>query len=338
MDSKIKWLDFQTIGVEGQGWNDFEFPYDRIPSHAKNLITERIWNLSHSSTGLSITFITDSPEIHVRRTFEDVQLGEHNFNVCAFSGFDLYAEDKGQWRWVQATSFEDSLKEEYRLAGNLCVKRKYRIYLPLRNRLLSAELGIVAGYSIEYVSPHREKPVVFYGSSIVHGAYVSHAGLSHPSLLGRWLNTSIINLGFSGAARMELAMAELLCELDPAVYVIDALPNMTYEMVKDRAWMFIKTIRKKRPHTPLLIMEDAPRTNAWIFQSKMAETKARWKNMRQIYRKLCLDGGKNIAYLKGNTLFGTDGEVSVDGVHPGDIGVMSMSRKIYPVLKKILEQ
>lgn len=337
MTANRQWIDIQNIGIEGQGWtNGLVSPYDRLPAHARDLVSENLWNLSRSSTGMCITFVSDTKAIHIRRELASAQLGEHNFNNCAFSGFDLYADDHGQWRWIATTPHSQAEASEYILVQDLPGKHTYRMYLPLRNQLLKAEIGIDNGSSLKAVSPRRDKPIVFYGSSIIHGAYASHAGLSHPSLLGRRLNKPIVNLGFSGSARMEKEVAALLGELDPAVYVIDPMPNMDAKMVQERAKTFLQHLRSLRPHTPFLLMEDAPKTNAWFFKEKMAENRQKWQEMRKIYKHLQDEGENNIFYLKGNHLFGTDNEASIDGIHPGDLGLTRMADKIYPLLRKII--
>ena len=133
MTQKVKWIDFRTIGLEGQAWQNkkFEQPYDRIPLAEKNTIPEAVWNTSHSPTGMSISFITDSPTIFIRRKFESAQMEERNFNNCSFSGFDLYAEHKGALRWVCTTNHKYGDAEEYPLNLQPVEGRyTYRLYLP----------------------------------------------------------------------------------------------------------------------------------------------------------------------------------------------------------------
>ncbi len=335
----MKWIDFRTIGLEGQAWQGkkFESPYDRIPLSAKKILPESVWRNSLSPTGMSISFVTDSPTIFIRRKFESTQMEERNFNNCSFSGFDLYAEHRGSLRWVCTTYHKYGDAEEYPLNQDPIDGRyTYRLYLPCRNRLLNAELGIEAGAFFEPVAPRPEKDaIVYYGSSIVHGAYSSHAGLCHPAWLGRKLDRPTYNFGFSGAARMELEVANLLGTLDPAVFVIDPMPNMGLDEINERAKAFLKQLRSLRPRTPFLLIEDAPKTNEWIFRTKREDNRKRWNAMRKIWKELRNEGENNIAYLKGNYLFGTDGEASVDSVHPGDLGYLRMTEQIYPVLKKL---
>lgn len=340
MAQSVKWIDFRAIGLEGQAWQGqkFESHYDRIPIAAKKSIPDTVWRNSLSPTGMSISFVTDSPTIFIRRKFESDQMEERNFNNCSFSGFDLYAEHNGSLRWVCTTNHRFGNAEEYPLNLDPIEGRyTYRLYLPCRNRLLKAELGIEAGAFFEPVAPRPEKDaIVYYGSSIVHGAYSSHAGLCHPAWLGRKLNRPTYNFGFSGAARMELEIADLLGTLNPAVFVLDPMPNMGLDEIELRAKTFLKRLRKLRPETPFLLVEDAPKTNGWIFRQKWMDNKKRWNAMRKVWKELKGEGENNIAYLKGNSLFGSDGEASIDSIHPGDLGYLRMTEHLYPVLKKIL--
>jgi nitrous oxide reductase accessory protein NosL len=44
---------------------------------------------------------------------------------------------------------------------------------------------------------------------------------------------------------MEIALAHLLADIDAACYVLDNLPNMTPEMVAERAIPFVNYLRAK---------------------------------------------------------------------------------------------
>ena len=68
---------------------------------------------------------------------------------------------------------------------------------------------------------------MFYGTSITQGACASRPGMAAVAIVGRKLDTSVINLGFSGNGRMQPEIADLLIELDPAIYVIDCIQNMS---------------------------------------------------------------------------------------------------------------
>ncbi len=344
METVYRWINFEEIGVEGRGWEDRESPFDRLPFHAKEKICSQnkgLWELAKSSTGMCITFRTDSTEIRVRRKLALPQLNEYNFNTCSFSGFDLYGETPaGKWRWIGTTPYAASEAEEYSLAVNMLPGyRRYRIYLPLRNQLLKAELGILETSRFEAEKPRSiRESVVFYGSSIVHGAYVSHAGLSHPSRLGRELDVPIINLGFSGMGKMDLYMADVMAELDCKVFVIDALPNMDPELVRKNALPFLRRLRELRPDTPFVLMEEPDRSNDWVYPEQHKRTSGNRSALKKVFRQLQAEGENNILYLKGYGLTGYDGEGSIDGIHPGDVFVERMYKKLLPVLRTALKR
>ena len=55
---------------------------------------------------------------------------------------------------------------------------------------------------------------------------------------------------------MEPELGDLLTELDPAMFVIDCLPNMTVAEINQRTVDLIKKIRKSRPDTPIVVVEN----------------------------------------------------------------------------------
>ena len=138
-------------------------------------------------------------------------------------------------------------------------RREYLLYMPLYNGVSSVEIGIPADRTIARPAPRaedRRKPIVFYGTSITQGGCASRPGMVHTAILGRRLDRPVINLGFSGNGVMEPEIATLLAELDPAVYVLDCLPNMTAAQVEQRVEPFVRTLRKAHPSTPIVLAED----------------------------------------------------------------------------------
>ncbi len=334
----LKWTDALTIGIEGKGWSDTCEPYDRLPGRAQATVPAAVWNLSRSATGLCVRFRTNACHIHARWELRDAMLEEPNFNRCSFSGLDLYGRDGGgAWRWAASTQKFEGQTPQVGVAQWLDgVERDYLLYLPLRNPVRKLEIGVPETAALTPLPPRREKPLVFYGTSIVHGAYASHGGLVYPAILGRRLDRPVINLGFSGNARMEIELADLLAELDPGVYILDPLPNMNLELVNERAERFIRRLRELRPRTPIVLVEDFPRTNAWIMPYKQAED-AKCRRYREIHDHLAADGVRGLHYVPGQELLGTDGEASIDGIHPGDLGYMRMADRIEPVLRALCD-
>ena len=57
--------------------------------------------------------------------------------------------------------------------------------------------------------------------------------------------------------------------------------------------------------------------------------------LRQVYRRLVEKRVKGLIYVLRDNLLGTDGEGTVDGVHPTDLGFQRFAEALEPVLRKV---
>ena len=336
--AEIDWYDVKQIGVEGKGWKNTKRYFDRLPAKAEGIVREKVWNLSRHSAGMCMRFETNSPNIYVRYNLYLSRLSMSHMPATGVSGLDLYAKNaEGNDRWV-AVVRPDNKQMNTPLAENLrSGKRQYTIYLPLYNGVDDFEVGVSSGQTFTPIAPRKEKPLLFYGTSIMHGACASRPGIAFPAILGRRLNRPTINLGFSGNGRMEAEVSDLLAEVDPCAYVIDCLPNMNNKTVSERAVPLVKRIRQTHPETPLLLVEDRSYTNSQFFPQRMAHHLESRKALRAAYATLKADGVKNVFYLNGEGLLGTDGEGATDGSHPNDLGMMRYADAYEPVLRAMLK-
>jgi lysophospholipase L1-like esterase len=179
--------------------------------------------------------------------------------------------------------------------------------------------------------------VVVYGTSIVQGGCASRTGMAYPAIVGRKLDWPMINLGFSGNGKTEPEMAALLAELDPAVYVLDSLPNLRPAEVGERVEPFIRVLRKAHPTTPIVLVENVAYTNAEFVESRRRSYTEKNAALRKIYEKLIAEGDRNLHYIPTAELLGDDGEGTVDGTHPTDLGFLRMSEPLVRVLRPLLE-
>lgn len=253
------------------------------------------------------------------------------------SGLDLYARDAGgKWRWRgigRATKFPDNL--DVLATGMPAGEREYTIYLPLRNPVASLEIGVPKGARIDR-GPARaagSKPMVFWGTSITHGISASRPGMTHVAMLGRQLNKEVINLGFSGNGKMEPEVTQFVAEIDASVYVLDCLPNMNAKEIHERAEICVRTLRKARPVTPILLVEDRNYADAFLNPSRRERNETNHEAMRAVYGKLVKDNVGGLLYLKAEELLGDDGEATIDGSHPTDLGFMRQAAAFARVLQ-----
>ncbi|MCF6312960.1 MAG: SGNH/GDSL hydrolase family protein [Verrucomicrobiales bacterium] len=337
---ELTWHQVEDWGIEGRGWQADEMDrfYARLPAKAKAVVPKSVWSLSQHSSGMLTRFETDARKIQVRYTLTG-GLAMPHMPATGVSGIDLYAKNsQGQLRWVSVVKPNKKEMNATIVSGMDVGTREYTAYLPLYNGINSLEFGVPEGSTFKPIAPRKKLPLLFYGTSITHGACASRPGMTHSAILGRHLDLPIINLGFSGAGKMEIELATLLAEVDSSVYILDCLPNMTPDLVKERAEPFVRQLRKLRPDTPILMVEDRTYGYAWIKKSARQRHQDSRAGYVRAYDSLVSSGIKNIHYLAGANLLGDDNEGTTDGSHPNDLGFMRQASVMEPVLRKILKK
>lgn len=336
-ENEIVWHDVQEWGVEGRGFNDTESFYDRLPAKAKSTVRESVWGLSRHSAGMLTRFRTNATTLHVSYEVTSKNLAMPHMPATGVSGLDLYAKDlDGRWKWVAVLPPSNPVIKQQWVSGLTPGLREYAVYLPLYNGVKYLKIGIPKTAEWEPLIPRSSSPIVFYGTSITQGACATRPGMAHTAILGRRLDRPVINLGFSGSGTMDLAIAELLGEIDAAVYIIDCLPNMTAEDVRQRTVPFVSKLRHLRPNTPILLVEDRSYSGSWLINSQkernVSSRTALAEQMSQL-RELKFE---NLHYLGGESLLGADRDDTTDGSHPSDLGFQRHADAFEPVLRSLL--
>jgi len=334
------WHDIQTLTIEGRGWpqSDLKAPYDRLPAKAEGVVRSAVWGLSHDSAGLVARFATESPELHCRWTVLKSNLALPHMPATGVSGVDLYVKTPRGWHWL-ATGRPTQTTNTAPLVRNLSKERReYTLYLPLYNGVKSVEIGTSEGASLTPLprADKAAKPIVFWGTSITQGGCASRPGMVHTAILGRHLDRPVINLGFSGNGKMEPEVAELLAEIDASIYVIDCLPNCTAAEVTERTAPLVNILRKAHPTTPIVLVEDRTYADAFLVRERANRNTSSRKALRAEYEKLLAAGAKHLHYIEGESLLGADGEDTVDGSHPTDLGFLRQAEAIQKTLKPLL--
>ncbi len=324
----LVWRAIEPKELEGRGFAEIERAFGRLPNRFEKVVSERIWALSGHAAGLSLAFRTDSTALRVRYRLTSGELAMPHMPATGVSGVDLYGFDARRgWRHAGVSQPVARDVDALLFSGADGTARDYRLYLPLYNGIERLELGVLEDSRFETASP-RSRPIVFYGTSIVQGACASRPGMAAPADVGRRLERPTVNLGFSGNGDMDPALAGVLGEADASLYVIDCLPNMTPEQVSERMVPFVEALREKQPNVPLLLVGEREHQGAWLARG-LAETHAK-KNQafRRAYFSLMDRGHQRLFQLGGADLFGTDGEGSVDGSHPSDLGLRRVSNAL----------
>ncbi|MBC8116275.1 MAG: hypothetical protein H7062_17950, partial [Candidatus Saccharimonas sp.] len=245
-----------------------------------------------------------------------------------------------RWRWVSVGRPTAQTNTQKLADGITPGKREYLIYLPLYNGVSSVEVGVPAANSIEKAATYasdRAKPIVFYGTSITHGACASRPGMVHTAILGRKYGRPVINLGFSGNGRMEPEVTALIAELDAAVYVIDCCPNLGGAETAKLTKPLVQQLRAARPDTPIVLVEDRVYTDAWLIASKQSRNDGNHAALKKSFEELIAAGTKQLHYIPGTDLLGDDNDGAVDSSHPNDLGFARQAEAFDKVLAPLMK-
>lgn len=333
------WTDAKSLTLEGKGWTDTPGPYNRMPTKSVGKISDGVTWLATNSSGMVIRFITNSPNIQVKWKLTSDNLAMNHMASTGVSGVDLYLRYKGKWQWAAIGRPSGIENSATLLSGQPNENREYSLYLPLYNGVESVEIGTDASAAIKPAGPrtNNAKPVVFYGTSITQGGCAARPGMAYSAIIGRNLDVQTINLGFSGNGRAEHAMSDTLAELDPSVYVIACMENMDDDQVDGRIRYMLSVLHAKHPTTPVVLVENIIFQNEYIWNPKPGSN-PRNIALAKIYKDEAKNWNGNLYYVKCDKLTGNDGEATVDGVHPTDLGFSRMAKELTPVIKKALSK
>jgi hypothetical protein len=340
---RTHWIKARELQVEGRGWNDTKDFFDRLPAQAEGRVPKVVWNLSYDTAGMLVRFATDATTLQARWVLIRSNLTMPIMAATGASGLDLYTKlPSGQWHWLAIGQPTAQSNQVVLIKDLPRAERDYLLYLPLYNGLRSLEIGIPDDATLAKPSawgsrPGVRRPILFYGTSILQGASASRPGMVHSAILGRRFGFPTINLGFSGAGKMEPVMADLLAELDPSVYVLDCLPNLHAPEVTERVTPFVNRLRQAHPKTPIVLVEDRPYSDGFLVSNKKQANDENHAALRSSFAALKNARVRNLHYVPGDELLGSDGEGTVDSSHPNDLGFMRQADVLAKVLAPLLK-
>ena len=340
----VKWIDGKYLPIEGR-WTlgDAKHYYVRLPDSLTTNVNAGVRGMRSHTSGMIFRFRTDSNFLVIRHTPLNGWHAMPHMTEVGTSGWDVYKLDKasGKWRFVASNHGAKAEKGDpgtrvKRIAwsaGGECI-----VNLPLYNGVKEFSLGIAPDAKIEAPSPWAsgvEKPVVFYGTSITHGGCCTRPGLAFVNRVGRDLQVPVYGLGFSGSGVMEFELSEHIARIDASCYVLDCLWNMSLtekqrpgRSVEGNYEKFIRNLRARRPGVPIVMAEQCD-----VF-AKGPNEKDRF--IRGLYEKLVAEGWSDLVYLPKGEMYTGDCEGTVDGCHPNDIGMESMSKAFGTAVRQAL--
>lgn len=337
--SDLVWTDMQSFPLHGTFAADASKSYSRLPDSLKTQVREDLWALGLNSAGLYIRFASDASAIGAKfKSLNGFQM--NHMTAAGVRGLDLYTLENGQWTTVSSARPVLGKKNTTTMVmTDMQPKmREYMLYLPLYDGVDSIYIGVDSAAVVKMPaldSPRRADPVVMYGTSILQGGCATRPGMVHTSMLGRMLDRQVINLGFSGNAKLDPEIAHLVADNPASVIVLDALPNCTTPMVAEKLEPFYDIIRQKHPATPIVLVESPVFPLMRFNTETLATITEKNRTLAEIYGRL-KDKDPNLYYFKGEDVLGDCVEGTVDNYHLTDLGFLHFANAMYPLLHSLL--
>ena len=339
---ELVWYSAESLPLLGTLAPDATKAYSRLPDSLENVIREDVWNLGKNSAGLAIRFRSDASAIG----FKWKALNKFNMNhmtPTGIRGLDLYALDDDGITWQTVSSVRPLMNSHNTTAMAMTdmtpKMREYMLYLPLYDGVDSIFVGVDSAAVVlapDVNLPVRQKPIVMYGTSILQGGCATRPGMVHTSILGRMLNREVINLGFSGNAKLDIEIARLIAQSDPSLIVLDMLPNCTKEELDDKLVPFYEVVRSAHPGVPIIMVE-SPIFPVMKWNNETLQTITEKNNtLKRIFAGLS-DRDSDLYYFEGENVL-HDREGTVDNYHLTDLGFKEFANNMYPMMKEILDK
>lgn len=339
--AQLIYYDASQFTLLGKATADTETLYERLPQRFKSISRPPVWTLGKNTAGLAVRFASNTTTVSLKWTVLQ-EVAMNHMTPTGIRGLDLYCLVNGKWTFVNSARPSMTGKETTtNIISNMeQLEREFMLYLPLYDGVVSLEIGVdsLATITKEKVGlPQREKPIVAYGTSILQGGCATRPGMAHTNTLSRWLDREIINLGFSGNGQLDYEIAELIAEVDASIFILDFMPNVSVEQIKEKMAKFYSIIRAKHPTTPIIFIEDPIFTFSDFDLSARKRIDALNDALHLEYNKLKVEDS-NILLLSSKDMIGHDSEATVDGIHFTDLGFLRYAEYLYPTLLQLLQK
>jgi hypothetical protein len=305
----------------------------RLPMDVMPRLRERLQWVAWQPSGGVIRFVTDAPKLAIKVA---LGRGEHSRQgtIVQESGFDVYLGSGTTRRFHRSLAPQTvctAYVDECRLPKEGA--HEVSLYFPLLNPVLTVEVGLPPGATLEAPAAHARGVVCFYGSSITQGFACSRPGLTYPAQVCRALDAELVNLGFGGNARGDLDVADVIASLRMDAFVLDYDHNSNPTELAKNHEPFFKRIRAAQPKLPVVVVSSPNIWNAAEFFG------GKFKTIEKTYQNALTAGDSAVSLVPGREFWPQDSytEYSVDRTHPNDLGFKCMADRILKELLGILE-
>lgn len=304
----------------------------RVPREVAKATSVRVEERNLFTAGGRVRFKTDS-DVLVIRSQSDSALAFHHTPLLRH-GYDVYIDRPRGSEFMGVTNpaqfTPESFETTIMLGGG---EKELTVNMPLYGQVRSLEIGLRDGATLSAHSPYKHQiPIVFYGSSITHGACASRPGRAYEAIISRKYDINFINLGYSGSCLAEDAMVEYISTLEMSAFVSDYDHNApTVEHLRNTHHRMYEKIRAKHPDIPyFMITKPDFRYNKDNYDRRAV--------IMESYLQAYWSGDRNVYFIDGSVFFsGAElSDLTADRCHPNDEGYARMAAQIGDVIAKVM--
>ena len=332
-DKKCYTLPCKEFDLYGVFYDEKREKFMRMDGDLAESVSEAIGCLAGNTSGGRIRFSTDAIKIGIAVEYNGFRRMPH-MPLTGSSGFVLLEKIGNDYKLI--ATFRPNYDEESGYTGETLLegkkKREFVLYFPLYNEVKSLKIYLDKEAKLYEAEKYLDrKPILYYGTSIEQGACASRPDCSYPAMISKWNNIDFINLGLSGNAKGETAIAEYLTKIDCSLFFFGYDGNAPgVEYLRNTHFPFYQTYRKVRPNVPIVFMSIAS-------FDKYPNASASRQVIIESYNRAVEQGDKNVYFVDGKTVFGKkDREIcTVEGIHPNDLGFYRIAKVVYELFERI---
>jgi hypothetical protein len=108
--------------------------------------------------------------------------------------------------------------------------------------------------------------------------------------------------------------------------------------ITERVEPFVHALRTRHLDTQILLVENPTYQDSFLVTTRYSQNLDRRVALRAAYERLVSAGVKGIHYLTGESLLGGDGEATVDGTHPTDLGFVRQTDVLEKAIAPLLDR
>ena len=178
-----------------------------------------------------------------------------------------------------------------------------------------------------------------YGTSITHGASATAMHLTYVRQVAWRLGADLLNFGVGGSAFCEKELADYMAgredwDIATLALSVNMVGGFSVEEFTERVSYMVNTVAGANTKRPVVCITLYPHFRDFCIDEDL---KDKTSTFRQVLRDVVDDcPHPNVHLIEGTDMLTDIGGLTVDLIHPGDLGMIEMGERIAQELKELM--